>query len=405
LTRTLTRLKAGYYLLTALGTIGASFYFNYLFFFLQDRFGFGDRENLGVAAAYGAVYTAAAWPCSRFAERRGFHTSLLVGFAALTVLMVAGGLVPTAGLHLVVMALYSLSLLFVWPALEAVTTEHEPPARIPHMVGVYNCTWSAALACAYFAGGSVYDWSAAGAVFWLPAALFAAAFALTWRLKVAAARLVLPPIGPAAGPPHLDGLDVRTPVSPRIFLRLAWIANPFSYVAIYTLFAVMPGLATRLGLSPARVGLFCSVWLFGRLLAFVGLWHWTGWHYRFDWLVGSYIVLTITFVGMLLAPELWMMVLAQVFFGLACGLIYYSSLFYSMDVGAAKAEHGGLHEGAIGAGVFAGPAIGALSISAFPGHPHANAAAVTGLLIAGLGVLVLVRWRASAGRHARRRPA
>jgi hypothetical protein len=108
---------------------------------------------------------------------------------------------------------------------------------------------------------------------------------------------------------------------------------------------------------------------------------------------------------MLLAPELWMMVLAQVFFGLACGLIYYSSLFYSMDVGAAKAEHGGLHEGAIGAGVFAGPAIGALSISAFPGHPHANAAAVTGLLIAGLGVLVLVRWRASAGRQARRRPA
>ena len=396
---TLARLKAGYYAITAVATIAASGYFNYLFFFLHDRFGFGDRENLGVAAAYGAVYTAAAWPCSRFAERRGFHTSLAVGFVALVATMVAGGLATTTAMHLVVMVVYSVSLLFIWPALEALTTAHEAPARIPHMVGVYNCVWSGALALAYFAGGGLYDWLGAGAVFWLPAGLFAVALLLTVWVGRGAPRVVLPPPGPAAGPAHLEMHHVKAPVSPRVFLRLAWIANPLSYVAIYTLFAVMPGLATRLGLSPARVGLFCSVWLFGRMLAFAGLWHWSGWHYRFDWLITSYVFLTVSFVGMLLAPSLWLVVVAQIFFGVSCGLIYYSSLFYSMDIGDTKAEHGGFHEGAIGAGVFAGPAVGALSLYWFPLHPEASAVAVSGLLLMGFAALMGVWLRDRARRR------
>ncbi len=42
-------------------------------------------------------------------------------------------------------------------------------------------------------------------------------------------------------------------------------------------------------------------------------------------------------------------VVAQIAFGISVGLIYYSSLFYSMDVGETKGEHGGLHEAMIGA--------------------------------------------------------
>jgi predicted MFS family arabinose efflux permease len=397
---TLARLKAGYYAITAIATIAASCYFNYLFFFLHDRFAFGDRENLGVAALYGAVYTAAAWPCSRFAERRGFHTSLALGFGLLAGIMVAGAVAASTVAHLIVMVLYAVCLLFIWPALEALTTAHEPPARIPHMVGLYNCVWSGALAISYFTGGALYDWLGPGAVFWLPAALFAGSLALTIWVKAGAARMVPTRAAPASGPAHLDVQGITRPVSPRLFLRLAWMANPFSYVAIYTLFAVMPGLATRLGLSPAKVGLFCSVWLFGRMLAFVGLWHWSGWHYRFDWLITSYAMLTASFVAMLLAPALWMIVTAQVFFGFACGLIYYSSLFYSMDIGDTKAEHGGFHEGAIGAGVCAGPAVGALSLYWFPGHPQANAIAVTALLALGL-VLLIVTWGVAATRRRR----
>jgi hypothetical protein len=81
--------------------------------------------------------------------------------------------------------------------------------------------------------------------------------------------------------------------------------------------------------------------------------------------------------------------LAQVAFGLSLGLIYYSSLYYSMDVGETKGEHGGFHESAIGLGIFAGPAVGALSLTAFPERPNIGTTAVTVLLLIGLaGVLM-----------------
>ena len=65
-------------------------------------------------------------------------------------------------------------------------------------------------------------------------------------------------------------------------------------------------------------------------------------------------MLLVSLGAILLARQLWLVVAAQVFFGLATGLIYYSSLFYSMDVGEASSEHGGLHEAFIGAGIFLG---------------------------------------------------
>jgi hypothetical protein len=185
------------------------------------------------------------------------------------------------------------------------------------------------------------------------------------------------------------------PVSPQTFLKMAWLANPFAYVAINTLFAVMPGVAERLALSPTRVGLFCSVWLFGRLGAFVLLWRWRGWHYRFRWLVASFLVLIAGLATILLSSQLWVVVLAQIFFGLATGVIYYSSLFYSMDVGEASSEHSGLHEACIGAGVFLGPATGAAALTLAPGAPNAFVWAVSSLLVLGLGGLLTLRMTGS----------
>ena len=69
---------------------------------------------------------------------------------------------------------------------------------------------------------------------------------------------------------------------------------------------------------------------------------------------------------MLLARDLWLLLVSQTVFGLAVGLLYYSSLFYSMDVGETKGEHGGIHEAAIGAGNATGPAMAAAALAVFP---------------------------------------
>jgi hypothetical protein len=82
------------------------------------------------------------------------------------------------------------------------------------------------------------------------------------------------------------------------------------------------------------------------------------------------------------------LLLAQIFFGAAIGLIYYSSLFYSMDASEAKGEHGGIHEAAIGVGNCIGPAVGAASLQWMPQYANSGAIAVSALLLFGLGALV-----------------
>ena len=174
---------------------------------------------------------------------------------------------------------------------------------------------------------------------------------------------------------------------------MAWLASPFAYIAINTLLAVMPAIAGKLGLSPTRVGLFCSIWFFGRFIAFAVFWKWAGWHYRFRWLLSAFLLLIGSFMAILLAHELWIVIVAQVFFGFATGLIYYSSLFYAMDVGEASSEHSGWHEAFIGMGIFAGPALGALALQLAPENPDAGTWAVTALLVCGLAGLIWLRCR------------
>lgn len=387
------RLKACYFGLTALNTYATTCFFNYLFFFLRDRFGFENKHNLCVSALHGFLYMFAAWQCGRFAQRRGFLTSLKLGFGGLALVMVFGGLMDSVPGIFAAIVGYTIFLLFTWPALEALVSENETQAGVQHQVGIYNCTWASAAAVAYFTGGKLYDLLGHAAIFWVPAGIFSFQFVAVLWLSGQAKRVLPPSNTPAdTHPHHPEETAFHQKVSPQTFLKMAWVANPFAYVAINTVFAVMPSIAHKLALSPTRVGLFCSVWLFARLGAFALLWQWNGWHYRFRWLVTAFVALIGSFILLLLAAQLWLVVLAQVFFGLATGLIYYSSLFYSMDVGGeSQGEHGGLHEAAIGAGIFAGPAVGAASLQFLPQHSSNGVFAVAGLLLCGLGGLIWLR--------------
>ena len=388
------QLKTGYFALAGLNTIASSYYFNYLFFFLRDHFGFGNKENLCVSALHGLVYVFAAVQCGKFAQRRGNLLSLKIGFAGLAASMIIGGFLQGTTALLALVVGYSIVLLFTWPALESLVSERESRSGVQQMVGIYNCTWAGAAALAYFTGGKLYDALGRGAIFWLPAAMFAGQFVLTlWLDKFHAAVIAASPLPPKEDHHSPEAAVLNQRISPKAFLKMAWLASPFAYIAINTLLAVMPGIAGKLGLSPTRVGLFCSLWFFGRFAAFFLLWKWAGWHYRFRWLLGAFLMLIGSFATILLAGELWIIVLAQVFFGFATGLIYYSSLFYAMDVGEASSEHSGLHEAFIGLGIFAGPAVGALALQLAPNNPNAGTWAVCALLGCGLVGLIWVRVR------------
>jgi len=388
------QLKTGYFALVGLNTLAASYFFNYLFFFLRDQFGFGNRENLWVTALHGSIYTFAAWQCGKFAQRRGYLASVQVGLLGLLFVMVGAAFLNRVAGQLLMLASYSIAVCFTWPALESLASERETQAGTQAMVGIYNCTWAGSAALAYFTGGKLYDALGKGAVFWLPAFLFGAQFLLTLWLDRHHATVLAATPEPQRETRHTpEAAALRQPVSPEVFLKMAWLANPFAYAAINTLVAVMPGLAQKLALSPTRVGFFCSVWFFGRFAAFILLWRWKGWHYRVRWLLGAFALMSASFAAILFADELWIIVTAQIVFGLATGLIYYSSLFYSMDVGAGSSEHGGIHEAFIGVGICLGPAVGAAALQLAPGVPKVGAWAVSGLMVVGLGGLIWLRTR------------
>jgi hypothetical protein len=185
-------------------------------------------------------------------------------------------------------------------------------------------------------------------------------------------------------------------VDPRqkLFLRLALIANPIAYVAINTLIPMMPDVAKRFNLSASWIGFMGAIWFFVRSSAFILFWLWPGWHYRFRWLILASVLLTFSFVGVVRAQHLGLMIAAQVVFGVTTGLIYYSSLFYSLDGGNSESEHGGAHEAMIGLGTLVGAGVGAGAKYFFPNIAGVSVWAVSGLLLVGCCLLAVRKVRA-----------
>jgi len=384
------KLKTGCFALEGLNSFSTVYYFYYFYFFMQTEFGFGNQANLELAALNGAVYALMAWQGGKFAQRFGYFTALKLGFSIMTGALAVGSQLHAASGHIVVMAVTVVGMCFTWPTLEAVVSEGENPGGVQRMVGIYNMVWSGTAALAYFTGGALFEKLGSRSLFYIPLVIVLAQLCLT--LWIEAQAKVGQGSCPSAGHPIPESGPRPANARTRVFLRLAWLANPCAYIAINTLIAVIPGVARRLELSTMLAGFCCSLWCFSRLGAFFVLWRWAGWHYRFRWLLVAYLALVGTFAAIVMAPNLAILVLAQLVFGVVTGLIYYSSLFYSMDLGDTKGEHGGIHEAAIGLGNFAGPAVGALSLYVLPQYANSGTLAVCGLLFLGLGGLLAI-WR------------
>ena len=373
-----------------LNSFGLTVYSSYLYFYLRARFGFHDRDNLLVAALLGLIYLFGSWQAGQFAQRRGYFTSLKVGLTIMMVSLVVGSQLGSAIGQVAAACAVMLGQSFTWPALEALVSESEEPSRLPHAVGMYNVTWAATAALGFFIGGILVQLNFKN-LFFVPLAVQAVELALVFWLQNHATELARAAINHSAAPLPPPDPNRPPPAKTKTFLRMAWLANPFAYIGINTLIAVIPGIAARFHLTPKFAGFVCSLWYFARLAAFVALWVWTAWHYRFRWLLCAFLTLIVTFAAILTAPSLAVLIAAQIFFGGAIGLIYYSSLFYSMDAGDTKGEHGGIHEAAIGLGNCLGPATGAVALWLAPGSANAGAWAVSGLLTLGLGGLMWLR--------------
>lgn len=378
--------KVLFYLIELINCYASIYYSNFLFFYLHRTFGFGKAENLLTAALGGLVYIIASWQSGKLTQRYGGVRMLYLGACGVILSLSLGMAFTTSTSQIIIFCLWTISVCFIWPAIETLVS-NRAGASLPKMVGIYNVTWAAGAAIGYFTGGILIEKLGSTSLFWLP-------------LGLTVVELALVPFAASLLKNENDRQRYEEPLNSEVypgdakrFLRMAWIANPFSYVAINTVIPLVPSIAEKLALSTGMAGIVCSLWMFARLAAFAAFWRWTGWHYRFQWLAGAFLLMIVCFFGFLIAQSIELLLAAQLGFGLSIGLIYYSSLYYSMNVTENQGSNAGLHEAMIGAGMFIGPAVGAATLYLVPNMAGIGAWSVGGLLCVGFSGLLFVRRR------------
>ncbi|MBI4768431.1 MAG: hypothetical protein HY787_28205 [Deltaproteobacteria bacterium] len=386
----ISKAKAVFYLIEFINSYAAVYYSNFLFFYLKRDFGFDKVENLLTAAFGGGLYVLAAWQGGKYAEGHGCIRALYGGFSVVTLSLLAGLAIPISAAQVLAYGGWTIGICFTWPALEALISERAGH-RLADCIGLFNVTWAAGGAVGYFTTGLLLETLGMPSLFWLPALLILAqmiilAYGSTLRLKENSVE------NNEMSYEATVSLKARLGEN-RLFLRMAWFANPFSYVAINTVIPLIPSLAEKLGLTTGQAGIICSLWMFARLFAFAILWPWARWHYGFKWLAGAFLLMIAAFFGFLTASSIPLLIVSEVCFGAAIGLIYYSSLYYSMNVSKGRSTNAGIHEAVIGVGLFMGPAIGALALYLSPAAASIGAWSVGGLLSMGFIGLFLIKKR------------
>ena len=317
------RLRLTCYTLEGLNSLAAAYYFNYLFFYMRDHFGFGNRENLWLTAVHGFCYTLSAWNAGRFAQKFGYLFTLRLGFGGMGLALALGGLIPrwlgfqgaALGVEFGVLLLWTFSMCLTWPTLQAVLSRCEAAGSMARTAGTYNVVWAGCAAVSYLTGGALLEKFGGETLFWLPVGLHVLELILLLTLP----RELPATPSAAAATPAAPRPNPRPIARVRTFLLLGWLANPFAYMAINGILPVIPKLADHLGLSHAYAGLVCSVWFWVRLTAFFALWFWPGWHYRFRWLLGAFVALALSFACILLSPNVPVLIAARFVQGMGGG--------------------------------------------------------------------------------------
>ncbi|MGD1085260.1 MAG: MFS transporter [Verrucomicrobiota bacterium] len=387
------RLKTGVFMLAGSHSLATTYFFYYIYFYMRDEFGFGSLRNFLLAALLGLTYAIFSYCGGRVAQKTGYFSSFHLGAGIMLAAILTGKGFNTVWPAIACVVAANIGMCFTWPALEALMSEGETRTRLRSLVGIYNITWAGTGALAYCTGGAIQKSWGRQSLFLVSAGLILLEFLFSFWLEAQVNRQPHPAPDSTPPPPEPAAARQHSPIPPGTFLKMALLANPLAYLAINTILPTIPALADRLNLGVGMAGVVCSVWLFARAGAFVLLWLWQGWQYRFRFLAGAFAMMIVCFCAMLLARGLWVLVLSQVVLGMAFGLMYHSSLLYAMDVGQTKGEHGGIHESAIGMGNCAGPGLAALALFMFPAQPASGVLAVCLLLTCGLGVLFWMRYR------------
>jgi hypothetical protein len=157
---------------------------------------------------------------------------------------------------------------------------------------------------------------------------------------------------------------------------------PLSYVVSTAIAPLLPFRLAAVGVG-SDGSVFAGLWMTARFLTFFTMWRTASWHGRWGTLAAGSALLLASFAAILLAPTVVGMVAGLLGFGVGMGLIYYCALYYSLTVGYAAVEAGGLFEALVGVGSCVGPLMGTVGqLLGGPAHASAATLGVTAIILA-----------------------
>jgi len=308
-----------------------------VYFYTEDRFGYGDIPNLALALGFGITYVIGALLSHRLAVRFGERRAMVLSVVALLVLHALLALAPTPVVAVGTLILVGLFTGLKWPVIESFMSAGLTSRQMLRMVGRFCFTWSVAVPLAVAVAGPLIDSPYPPALFWLAVVCHALSLMLAYTL-----------------------LFLVAPLLPTIFSQ-------------------------RLGLPPRIATPAASLMDAMRVVAFIALTWATFWYGRISPLVLVILGLPTTVALIVFGQTLPTVLLGEVAFGLISGLGYYAALYYALACKNAAVEAGGVHEALIGAGFALGPLVGLMGI----GLADVTGGYVLGMLL-GVGPLVLI---------------
>ena len=353
----------------------------------------GGALELGLVPAIGSlVYIVCAPLAGRWSDRLGRTQLCLGGGVVLIACALLAWLAQRLDLLLALQALMGLGKALYWPPVQATIGDLSPAGLRVAVLGRFNVAWSGGKALGFVAGGLLLVAGGFQITYLAGAVCVGVAFALLpkGRLVAAAAGEATAAARTAPGPADApdDALTLRA------FRAMGWTANTAAYAILGILTHHLPQWFAHRGWDAGRYGWFLGAILASQTAVFVLLAGpvrlvWSAWRL---WSPQAFGVLAVAAVPVLPAFP-WLLAVAPLI-GLACGVSYAASIFYSLEIPADRGRNAGIHEGLVGAGGLLPPFLAGLLVRLGCGlaAPYLLAAALAAIA---LGVQV--------GLHVRRR--
>lgn len=359
-------------LFTFLNSIGSGIVYSGIFFIAESVYRFDSTKNFLLGLLYGVTYIPAAYFCGGIQRKLGAMGISPRGMLAIQMILMAaacslpwvvqrfvpGGREGGGGEWAiwVAIALYSPLSGTLWPVVESFLAGGRTEAQLRASIGKFNICWSSSIVFTLLAISPLIERHALAT---LPV------LAVVHVLCIGVLLAFRTQPGAHAHHEHVASENSKSLLE---FLRYML---PTAFMFIATLSPYLPFALTRLGVEPDYKTALAATWLAARVLTFLALERWHGWHGRWSTPIAGGFILLAAFASIVVGPlffngtsGLIALLIGLAGFGVGIGIIYACALYYAMEVGASGVDAGGTHEALIGVGYAAGPLCGLIAIGA-----------------------------------------